>query len=282
MTMLTDKIRQMNALLVAADRPEEAAPPEEVHEVMISRDAVRLLPEGYVPFNVTDDRDIWGSLRELNTVCPHCRKELVVFAPTINHMEGKRDILDGRVTYGNINILYYTNIICPNCNYADTYVEFSKPRQPRAQPLYQGNQFHNKENFAGFADIGNRTLDEVIMSYYLSIDCLERTVKDPLKLANAWIRLYWLYSDQKNEYFMKQSAKYVFFYYSKYYNSNIKMIPLPDKMRLNAILGEMSAVLGDYEQAFKYHNENTVIGKGTKNDLAKESARRCKEVKRMM
>jgi uncharacterized protein (DUF2225 family) len=276
MTMLADIVRRMNSLLVSGAEPPKAL------EQAFPQDAVKLLPEGYLPFGVTDDKNNWGSLRVLEAVCPYCFKTLDAYAPMISLLDGRRGTLDGRVVYHNLNILLYTNIICPNCNYSDTYLEFSKPRKARKKPAYEGNQFANEENFTGYAASRSHTLDEAILSYYLNIECLKRTSNDPLRLANAWIRLYWLYSDQKSKKFAAEAAKHARRNYAKYLNDHTNVIPLADRMRLHAILGEMSVAIGDYRRALECYMKNTAIGKGTKDDLLKESLRRCKEIKKMM
>jgi hypothetical protein len=53
-------------------------------------------------------------------------------------------------------------------------------------------------------------------------------------------------------------------------------------MRVNAILGEMSVVLDEIDKAVEFYNDNSVIGKGSKSDLLKDSANRCKELKKLV
>jgi len=277
---LAKTVRQMNNLLVVYTgqaKTQEKAPDE---PDLQDSDIMKLLPEGYVNYNVKDLKDNRDTFRVLEVVCPYCNKSLKAYVPVYGHLGDKKESLDGRIIYSNLNILFYTNTICPNCNYADTYMEYSKPRNALSKPKYEGNQFENAENFTGYDRTLNRTLDEAILSYYLNIDCLKRTSGDPLRFANAWIRLYWLYSDQGSNDFAKHAAKQARYYYNRYSELNANAMSVDDKMRINAILGEMSVVLGELEQAVEFYNTNTVIGKGSKSDLLKDSVNRCKELKK--
>ena len=277
MMMLADSVRRMNNLLAASK--------EEVHkakEEQPPKDSVKLLPEGYAPYNITDHRNNKDAFRTVNVVCPYCYKLFNTHIPIYGHLGDKTETLDGRVIYSNLNILIYTNTICPNCNYTDSYVEFTKPRKHSSPPKFEGNQFANIENFTGYDRNINRTVDEAILSYYLNIDCLKRVTGGPVQYANAWIRLYWLYSDQGSKDLAKHAAKRARHYYSRYSELEMSALPLGDKMRLNAILGEMSVILGDYEEALDYYNTNIVLGKGRKIDLLTASLKRCKELKKLL
>jgi len=283
LTMLAENVRLMNNIL-ASEAPEKTteATPEETVEEFDSSDGMRLLPKDYKQYNITDHKNNRDTFRVMTVVCPYCHKALKAYIPIYGHLGDKKETLDGRVIYSNLNILLYTNTICPNCNYSDTYMEYSIPREAESPPRFEGNQFENTEDFTGYDRTLNRTVDEAILSYYLNIDCLKRTSKDPLRFANAWIRLYWLYSDQGSDNFAKHAAKQARHYYTRYFEHGSETMSVDDKLRLGAILGEMSVILGDYGQAFEYYNSNTVIGKGSKSDLFQGSVRRCKELKKFL
>jgi hypothetical protein len=102
---------------------------------------------------------------------------------------------------------------------------------------------------------------------------------DPLRYANAWIRLYWLYSDHSSFDFAKQAAKEALKYFTRYSNHGASSMVLEDKMRLNAIMAELSFALEDYERAFEEYNNNIIMAKDTKSNLFKEYVRRRDELK---
>ena len=274
MTTLADCVRRMNEFLVSADDSAVGDDPETTGVY----DTVKLLPEGYKKYNKTDFNDNRDNLRVMNVVCPYCHKALKAYTPVFGNLGKRTENLDGRVIYSDFNILLYTNTVCPNCNFADTYMEYSKPREPLSPPKYKENQFENLEKFKGYDRSQNRTFDEAIMSYYLNIDCLKRTSGDPLRFANAWIRLHWLYNDLESTDFARHAAKQAHHYYSRYSEQNEESLTINDKMQLNAILGEMSAVNENYANASEYYKMNTVICKDSKNELMIESKKRYKEL----
>jgi len=275
LTMLSEKIREMNTLLVAESETEKE--PEEA----VSTDTMKLLPDGYIPYKITDTTNNQDNLRVAVVVCPYCGKTLKAYVPLFSSLIKSKETLDGRVVYSKFNILLYTNIVCSNCNYADTYLEFSKPREALAVPRYEGNQFENVENFTGYERSQNRTIDEAITSYYLNIDCLKRVSGSSLRHANAWIRLNWLYTDQKSVDLAKTAAQNAKHYFLKYAEQNEKTLAENDKMRLNAILGEMSVAQSDYETAIKHYEDNITKFKGSKSDLLSDSKKRIEEIKKL-
>jgi len=277
LVLLSEKIRQMNELLMAASDDEQA---KQMLEKTMSGNVVKLLPENYTKYNITDNNNNKDNMRVAAVVCPYCLKSINAYVPLFSSFIKSSETPDGRIIYSNFNILLYTNIVCPNCCYTDTYLEFSKPRHPSSEPCHNGNQFANEEGFTGYAETQNRTIDEAVLSYYQNIECLKRTTDSPLKLANAWIRLHWLYSDQKSAELSKTAAANALLYYKKYAEKNASIITEDDKLRLNAILGEMCVVLGDYENALKHYKDNLKVSKNSKNKLLLESKKRISELKK--
>jgi len=263
----------------SADEQEDVDGQEE--EVRPTAEKVKLLPDGYEYYKITDLAYNTNSLREVGVVCPYCYKSIKTFAPIYGNLGKMEERLDGRVIYSKMNILLYANTICPNCKYCDTNVEFSIPRSALKPPKFEGNQFKNAEDFYRFDRPLNRTIDEAILSYYMNIESLKRTTNDPLKFANAWIRLYWLYSDQGSDEFAEQAAAKARQFYSRYSNHGAGNMGIDDRMRLNAILGELSYVLKDYERAFEEYNNNIIIAKDTKSKFFKQCVKRCEELKKL-
>jgi len=278
LAMLAEKIREMNSILVESTEPEV---PEPESKEEYDSSAITLLPDGYIYFN-TKDNNIDVHLREASVICPYCKMAFKTHIPLFTGLKKSKEALDGRIIYKGLNILLYTNIICANCNYSDTYLEFGKIRKSLPTPLYKGNQFINEEGFTGYVINKDRTIDEAILSYYLNIKCLMRTSGDPLRFANAWIRLYWLYSDHDREDFAKDAAENAKYYYSKYAEQNAGSLPDNDKVRLNTILGELSATLEMYDNALTHYEDNLVIMKDSKPDNIKDIERRIEELKKLI
>ena len=181
---------------------------------------VTLLPVGYKPIGKTDVNDNEDMLWERTIYCPCCNMQQTAFVPSRFNLPQTKYTPDGRVIYRDFNILLYTNIICSNCNYADSYQEFLNPVTDDDGNLHDGIQFPNTEGFKGFAETHAHTADEAVLSYYLQLHCLETVTSDPLRFAKAWIRLYWLYSDYQCNDLARQAATKAKFYYTKYLDDN--------------------------------------------------------------
>jgi len=271
MTSLARYIRQLN---------------EKLYEQQTSRsnDKVTLLPEGYEPFNIEDKNDNSNTLQKRNVTCPYCLIKSEAFIPSTNNLTQLRADLDGRIIYKDFNILLYTNLVCPNCNFTDSYREFIKYRQAANHPKYKDNQFKNAENFSGFADTHKHTVDEAVISYYLNLKCLGRATnegREPLRFAKAWIRMFWMYSDYGKPDFAVPAAKKAIELYDLYLSNTGGEILRQDEIRINTILGELSASAGEYGHARKYFEANIRLGRNTPamQDLVDKCMDRYKELK---
>ena len=274
MIQLAQRLRELNDLLASG---EEVSTPMK----SITKGIITLLPAGYVPFNIDDQNDNTEYLTQKNTICPNCRMQFEAYIPLFSRLVLKETTLDQRIIFENFNILWYTNVVCPNCNYTDTYQVFTKLNETSAKPLFTGNRFENSEGFTGFSTTYKHTLDEVLLSYYLNIECLKRSSGDPLRSAKAWLKLYWIYKDFNSKKLMKQSADEARSLYISYLELKGERLGIEDKMRVYAILGELSISLEEHEEAMKYFLKNTVIGRTLKNDLFIQSKERYEGIKEM-
>jgi hypothetical protein len=263
MMELSHGIRQMNELLHGTSDPEALIVQPET-AITQTGDGPKLLPDGYVPFNKPDENDSGQFLQAKKVVCPYCFIRSDAHIPAQNKLTEMWTDLEGRVLYKDFDILKYTNLVCPNCNFTDTYQEFTKFKPARDIPLYKGNRFENAENFTGFAQTHSHTADEAVLSYYLRLMCLKKTTNDPLRYAKAWIRLYWLYGDLHNKELEKACADKADQYYAEFLGRSGDKLNTIDVMRINALLGELAVTLGNYRSAMQYFEQNTILGRSSK------------------
>ena len=278
MATLATRIREMNALLTSPEKPVEL-PRKEIPAR--TEEAIQLLPDSYVPFNITDENDNRAMLHIKKYACPYCTKETQSPIPVFSALKPQSTALDGRIIYKGFDILRYTNIVCHNCNYTDSYQEFAKPRSQYTPTDFNGNQFKNTESFTGFVNMYSHTLDEAIKSYYLNIACLTATTESPLRFAKAWIRLYWLYSDHNKEELKRQCAQRSLHYYKRYLSSNEAAISSNDMLRLNATMAELCVAIGENDTAKMYYSNNLNMKGTNDDDFIKKSKSRLSEIKRM-
>ena len=201
---------------------------------------VRLLPDGYKPINIADSNDNDDTLQAKTLFCPYCNKEQTVYIPSKLIVPRKKHSPDGRVIYKEFNILLYTNIICVQCNYTDSYLDFNTSPTYEATPVHGENLFPNEEDFTGYANTHMHTADEAVLSCYQQLHCLETVTNDALRFAKAWIHLYWLLSDYRyNEPALNAAVK-AEFYYTEYFTENKNRLDEHDLVVMKMLLAELS------------------------------------------
>ena len=282
MTALARYIREMNRLLYEPSLPKGEAP-QPADGAAQPKDYMTLLPDGYKSHNKRDENNNKDNLYVRKVICPYCLNKSEALVPKMPALQRLRVDSDGRVIYKDFDILLYTNVVCPNCNFTDSFWSFSKFRQPARQPRYVGNQFKNVEGFTGYDHTHIHSVDEAVLSYYLNLRCLERATNirsEPLRFAKAWIRLYWIYSDLNEPELQKTAAERSIKLYDTYLGDNIGIILRQDEMRVNMLLGELSAAIGSDRQASKYFEANILLGRNTPaaSEIAEESQKRYKEL----
>jgi CRP-like cAMP-binding protein len=238
-----------------------------------------LLPEGHPPLDIADKMDNSKLLGNKSFVCPYCHHVFMGKVPIFTRLEEAETTFDQRVLYTNLNMALYANAVCPNCNYSDTYQEFSKLPDYGIGPRVTQNQFENAEKFTGFANEISRTAYEAIASHYLQIVCLGVVSDNELPMAKAQQRLFWLYCDFGEEKLAKRAAADAFSSYTKYVKKVDENLSTLDLVTINVIRAELSLAFDDVEGAQIIYEENAKIGRNLKHDLVQRSIKRARELK---
>ena len=275
MTLLSQRLRELNELMGI----------EEKADIEIKKDSgiTSLLPPGHRPLNLSASRcDYSRYLSKKKYVCPYCSKQFEDRVPIFSRLCKQDETPDGRVIHRDFDILRYINVVCPNCNYCDTYQEFTgTPKHPDA--VVKGNQFVNSEGFSGYAGDTVRSIDEAIVSHYLSLHCLKQVKGSPLRQAKAWQRLYWLYRDCGDSQKARDSAENSIQCYTDYCEASKNKLTTVDVMTINILLGEMSVAIGKVQEGRQYFVENTRIGKMLRgNELVQKSLKRAGMLKELL
>ena len=274
MAALSSYIRKMNALLPPVSTEEESATPL----LPPADDTVRLLPIDYRSLDNGVSNDNRTKINRRDFICPYCGVETTGFIPLFSVLTQKSTSLDGRIIYEDFDILRYTNIVCANCNYTDSYQIFGKPRKCPPGKLISGNMFKNIENFTGYKMFYAHSADEAILSHLQNIYCMERTTNDPLRFGKAWMRLYWLYRDHNVMNHAVSAAAAARHYYKRYLDSYANNLTPKSKMYMLAKLGELSIAVGDYDKAQYYYTEILPMNKKTDPPYHKLCTKRYNEI----
>jgi uncharacterized protein (DUF2225 family) len=183
------------------------------------------------------------------------------------------------MVYSNFNLLMYNNMVCPNCNYCDSYQEFLKEIRGAAKPKVTGNQFTNEEEFTGFANEITHTVDETILSYYLNLECLKQIPNSELRMGKAWHKLYWYYGDIGEKTWEAHAAMRAIENYGQFLHKDGDSLATDEFMTLNIIMGEINYSIGRKVEAMDCFEKNTNISGYQGHELANTSVRRYREIK---
>jgi len=275
MTLLSQRLRELNELMGI----------EEKTAIEIKKDfgIASLLPPGHRPLDLSAAQcDYSGYLSKKKYVCPYCSKQFEDRVPLFSRLHKEDETPDGRVIHRGFDMLMYINVVCPNCNYCDTYHEFTgMPKYPDA--VVKGNQFINSEGFSGYSEDTGHSIDEAIVSHYLSLHCLKQVKGSPLRQAKAWQRLYWLYRDCGDVQKARDSAENSIKCYADYCEANKNKLTTMEIMTINMMLGEMNVAIGKVREGRQYFVKNIQIGKMMSgNELVRKSLKRAGMLKDML
>lgn len=181
--------------------------------------------------------------------------------------------------FSNFNILMYNNLVCPNCNYCDSYQEFLKEIRAAKTPKVTGNQFVNEEGFTGFKDEFTHTVDETILSYHLNLECLKQIPNSELRTGKSWQRLYWFYTDIGNKSWADYAAMKALEKFGQFLYNDSDSLATEEFMTLNIIMGELNLSVGRKTEAMECFEKNTNISNYQTHDLAVVSTRRFRELR---
>jgi len=272
---LSGRIRELNEILGASETCLV-----NTKQAGASTDALILRPAGHPVLEQADNFDSTKLLGGKKYVCPYCHIGFEAKVPLISRLLQEEITMDQRVNYSNFNMLLYVNIVCPNCNYCDTFKEFTRIAFSDAAltPRVSGNQFENIEGFKGFKDPLNHTYDEAVLSHFLQLNCLKQLENSSMGQAKAYQRLYWMYSDCGENEAAKGLALSAIKNYKVHIEKRKKFLTTSDLIMMNAIMGKLFLDIGEKKQAHELFSENTVIGKGMRDELVIQSYRIMKEI----
>jgi len=275
MVQLSKRIRELNEVL-GADKVATINVKQDVD----GTDMLTLRPAGHPVLSEVDSYDSSKLLGGKKYVCPYCYKGFESKIPLVSRLVHEKTSLDQRVHYSNFNGLLYANIVCPNCNYCDAIEEFARiPFSDAAlTPQVSGNQFKNIEGFTGFKDEVSHTYDEAVLSYLLQFNCLNQVQNSEMRQAKALHRLYWIYSDCNKKEAAVEFARNAITYYKIHIEKRKVKLTTNDIITFNVIMAKLHLGIGEKEKALELFKENTIIGKGMKDDLVLQSYRIMKEI----
>lgn len=126
--------------------------------------------------------------------CPICERKFKVTKLRSRLVKIRQDI-DLCMYYEDINPYYYTIWVCPHCGYANDEKNFSNLREANVTKI--------KAFLAGkevkLEYVETRKWVDAVASYKLAIFFADLIEAPPSRLAGMYLKLAWLYREQKNQ-----------------------------------------------------------------------------------
>ncbi|AEH50361.1 DUF2225 domain-containing protein [Pseudothermotoga thermarum] len=181
-------------------------------------------------------------------VCGTTFEAVRVFTDAIRIKDRDSDL---KPTYEGVNYLLFQPITCPNCFYTTFEEDFGKPVKPEV--LEKLKKLTAKLKNAVKIDLSeNRTLKDGI-SIYTIMTAVYMLMEKPLKTAEAYLKLAWLYREFGSEEEEKKALKSALNFFLESYTKEA----LSDEQQAMVLfyLGEINRRLGNKKDAIKWFSQ---------------------------
>lgn len=222
-----------------------------------ARSGDHLLPEGHPVFTERVPASHNEFLFNTDVSCPICHTKFAGVRTRVSRLQAAEHRPDFRAVYRNFEPNFYYIWVCPNCLFAYPERQYGRI----SQGAIRRGQAHLEEHppQTSFVFDGQRTLDQVITSYYLALDTFEVVRATPEQWANLWLRLMWIYEDLGEEARAKDAAEEASKYFAESMSATARSAA--GDQQLYIIMGELNLRLGKGGDAFRnFHSAATMIG----------------------
>jgi uncharacterized protein (DUF2225 family) len=182
--------------------------------------------------------------------CPVCGKVFKTYTVKESKLKQVKRTEELRVIYEDIDPLFYSLVICPECYYTRKQDEF-----PKIDDLWKKKLLAtiNERKAKYPLDLSNwRTIGFIIQTYRIAIECYECLGKRSLddKVAGLWLNLSWLYEGiEKSEEGTEAKLESL----NKYKNAYIMGAGGGDQdHKMEYLIGRLSWDRGELKEAREY------------------------------
>lgn len=237
---LTENLKSFS--YVVGETPELAFTEESLTE--------NFFPAGHILYNVPEPHTYKEFIVDKEKECPVCGTVFKTFL--VRHSKLNLDKIeeDFRMLYKDFDPVWYSIWACPECYYANFYEEFPK----KLHGYHEDAVLKKKDVLRRIFNentSGERTIDDVLNSYYQAIQSLLLKKEHSKELGRIWMRLSWLYKDLGDVGMFEKSSRQAFaYYYDAYYNSGTSSIK--EDQQLSYLLGLFFMKFNNNQQARKH------------------------------
>ena len=216
-----------------------------------------LLPEGHPVFTGRAPASHNELLFSTEVDCPICKTRFTAMRTRTSRLQAAEHRPDFRAIYRNFEPNFYYIWVCPNCLFAYPERQYGRISQSAIRRGQAYLEEHPPQS--SFVFDGQRTLNQVITSYYLALNTFEVVKATPEQWANLWLRLVWIYEDLNEEALAKKAAENAYRYFSEAMSTTSRSAA--GDQQLYIIMGELDLRLGRGGDAFRnFHSAATMTG----------------------
>ena len=218
----------------------------------------QLLPEGHPTFDLRASSAHEHYIFSKDITCPICDKSFSGIRIRESRLIAKEVRNDSRIIYKDFEPLWYYIWVCPNCLFAYPHKQFSKLSHRIKEKVSKAKGDAPLQGIFKFSP--QRTLNEVILSYYLTLHTYEQ-LKTPIQqLGNLWLRLVWIYEDADCREWVQWAAEKALACFEEAIVSNWRSET--GYQKLYVIMAELYIRLGRDEDALRHLLEAVNIRQG--------------------
>lgn len=218
-------------------------------------------------------------LFDRNINCPVCDANFKVRVVRPSKLRLERTDSDFRQYYRDFEPLWYMVWVCPYCYYANFSYDF-----PHVLPKWKGTllrQLPDLQTKLAFEFSSDVLVDEVFTAYYMVLYCLAQGNGNPVKKANTWLRLSWLYQDVQDDQMAEFASRQALTYCEQAYYHDRSAVFVEDGQRLCYLIGELNVRLGQYDEALRHFRKATEYYFGF-NNIHRRAKERIEVVEQLL
>lgn len=245
---LSSRIRELNNRLKQKVAGEDAAASGFPGQDKDGAQNAPVISADYGPEVIKEEH--FDRLLHREFTCPVCGKVFKAYTVKESKLKQVKRTEELRVIYEDIDPLFYSLVICPECYYTQKQDEFSKIDELWKKKLLA--TINERKAKYPLDPSHWRTIGFIIQTYRIAIECYECLGKRSLddKVAGLWLNLSWLYEGlEKGEECLQAKSEAL----NKYKNAYIMGAGGGEQdHKMEYLIGRLCWDRGDLKEAREY------------------------------
>ncbi len=237
----------------------------------IAKSALGIPPQQKVYGDVLDIPSVAKHLHATEYSCPICGTKFNEKSILYSLLRTVSTEFDLRIKFKDFDPMWYSILVCPTCKYANLEKDYMDVGRN------EGAKISQKLKEGGVADIDKiygdkRTVDDVIIAYYIALSCIEELNDNEVTKAKLWLNIVWLYEDVQDTEMAKFASTKALEHYNHIYQFTRKLETPEAEQQIFMIMAELNLRLGEKTQAMQLLSQ--AFKSESSNRVYKEKCRR--------